>query len=506
VPTLATLLPRIAQRPPESPLITCGDSSLQVGTFLAQVDSLAGSLQARGVGPGVRVGVLHPNGPDAVVAWFAIWRAGAAMVPLNPRGAAEEIAAIAAQTRLGHVLVAPATAASVPPGIAATQHAGGDIRPIEAGAAEPVRAGDDPDVALVQFTSGTTGAPKAVPLRHDTVLAMLESVLGSLSNRAAPEPADGSGGAPERAPMPNLIPISLSLWAGIYNVLFAFCAGAPVVVMPTFEPAAFAEAVRTHGIRSVVLPPAAMVMCTDAADVPSLAPLRYVRSITAPLSPKEAIRFHDKFRVAILNCYGQTELGGEVIGWTAADWKAYGVDKLGAVGRPHRDVDIRIVRDAGDVEGVGELQVRTASTARDGALLDAERSGGDGFVRTGDLARIDADGFVWIVGRRGSMINRGGLKVAPGDVEEAIRGVDGVVDVAVVGAPDRRLGEVPWAFLVWRDGDQPDLPAVTTRCRERLAAYKVPAGYTLIDALPRNEIGKVVSRDLLAMLETDERG
>ena len=155
-------------------------------------------------------------------------------------------------------------------------------------------------------------------------------------------------------------------------------------------------------------------------------------------------------------------------------------------------------------DAVGELEVRTASTKKDVSLLAEDRHGGDGFVRTGDLARIDDDGFVWIVGRRSSMINRGGLKVAPGDVEEIIRSVPGVVDAAVVGAPDRRLGEVPWAFVVWRDDDPPDLAAVESRCREKLAGYKVPAGWTLIDALPRNEIGKIVPRELLSRLPEDK--
>jgi acyl-coenzyme A synthetase/AMP-(fatty) acid ligase len=342
-----------------------------------------------------------------------------------------------------------------------------------------------------------------VPLRHETILAMLGSVLGELGGS---RDADGGAHANERRAMPNLIPVSLSLWAGLYNVLFALSAGAPVVLMSAFEPVRFAELIREHDIRSVVLPPAAMVALVDSDDVESLDPLRYVRSITAPLSPKEATRFHEKFGVAILNCYGQTELGGEVIGWTAADWKAFGPQKLGAVGRPHRDVDVRLVADDGTVVSgagaTGELEVRTPSTRRDSASLDADRSGGDGYVKTGDLARIDDDGFVWILGRRSSMINRGGLKVAPADVEEVLRSSPDVVDVAVIAAPDRRLGEVPWAFVVWRDGVPPDLAALEARCRAQLAPYKVPAGWTTVDALPRNEIGKVLARELLVLLPT----
>ena len=183
----------------------------------------------------------------------------------------------------------------------------------------------DPDVALVQFTSGTTGRPKPVLLSHDGVLELLDGVIGTVRRPAAP-------GAPAPTPMPNLVPVSLSLWAGIYQVLFAFRVGAPVVVMETFEPNRFASLVREFGIRSTVLPPAAMTMLCDDPDVTDLSPLRYVRSITAPLSPLQARRFRDQFGIAILNGYGQTEIGGEIVGWSGADAKEWGNDEAG-IGR-----------------------------------------------------------------------------------------------------------------------------------------------------------------------------
>ena len=166
--------------------------------------------------------------------------------------------------------------------------------------------------------------------------------------------------------MPNLVPVSLSLWAGIYQVLFAFRLGAPVVLMERFDPSEFARLVGEYGIRSSVLPPAAMVMLARDKDVTSLEPLRYVRSVSAPLSPVHARHFHDRFGVAILNGYGQTELGGEVVGWTAADWKEFGADKLGAVGRPHAGIEVRVRED--------ELQVRRSSAPAD---ADTARRPGD---------------------------------------------------------------------------------------------------------------------------------
>jgi acyl-CoA synthetase (AMP-forming)/AMP-acid ligase II len=325
----------------------------------------------------------------------------------------------------------------------------------------------DLDVALVQLTSGTTGPPKPVPLRHSTVLALMDGVLRKLGWRG---PDAG------RPAQPNLIPVSLSLWAGIYNVLFAFRVGAPVVLMDGFSTTELAELVRRFEIRSVVLPPAAMTMLCDDDAVTDLGPLRIVRSITAPLSPLQARRFREKFGIAVLNSYGQTELGGEVVGWSAADAREHGDAKLGAVGRPHEGVELR-------VDDGGELWVHT-------------RAMGDGeFQRTGDIARVDDEGFVWIEGRVSDMVNRGGLKVFPAEVEEVLRLHPDVQDAAVIGAPDDRLGEVPWAFVVF-GGTGVEARVLDEHCRRHLAPYKVPVRFEAVDALPRNEAGKVLHRDL----------
>jgi acyl-CoA synthetase (AMP-forming)/AMP-acid ligase II len=295
------------------------------------------------------------------------------------------------------------------------------------------------------------------------------------------------------APMPNLIPVSLSLWAGIYNVLFAFRVGAPVVLMNGFDTERFAHLVDEFQIRSTVLPPAAMAMLVDDASVDHLTPLRFVRSITAPLSPMQARRFHEKFGISVLNSYGQTEIGGEIVGWNAADSREFGASKLGAVGRPHDGVEIRV-----DVE-TGELQVLTPSMSAgyaDGASL-ADRLTADGWFRTGDIGRVDTDGFVWIDGRVSDMINRGGLKVFPGEVEEVLRLNAAVADVAVAGMPDDRVGEVPVAFVVLREGQVLAAEQLEAHCREHLAPYKIPVRYESIAELPRNDVGKVLTRELV---------
>ena len=149
-----------------------------------------------------------------------------------------------------------------------------------------------------------------------------------------------------------------------------------------------------------------MTMLADDPELSDLAPLKYVRSISAPLSPLAARRFRDRFHIAVLNGYGQTEIGGEIVGWNASDSKQWGESKLGSVGRPHAGVAVRVVGVGGTEEaegGSGELWVRTAAMSAgylDGDDL-SDRLSADGWFRTGDVGRIDAEGFVYeIEGQR----------------------------------------------------------------------------------------------------------
>ncbi len=455
-----TRLGDLLEGPADETLVHVGDESWTRAEVRAKAGAVAARLADLGVEPGHAVAVQLPDGVDLVATLFGVWSTAAVYVPVNPRSTADEI---------DHVL------ASVSPAAVATP---------EAMTARVTDRRQDPDIALISFTSGTTGRPKPVLLRHSGVLTLMDGVLAKMG---------WTGRDPDKAPMPNLIPVSLSLWAGIYNLIFAFRVGAPVVLLSPFDPGGFADAVARFGIRSTVLPPAAMAMLTDEEEVTDLAPLRFVRSITAPLSPLQAHRFRDRFGIAILNCYGQTEIGGEIVGWNAEDSRRFGEAKLGAVGRPHEGVEVR-------VDGAtGELQVVTPALGAGyagGADL-ADRLTDDGWFRTGDVGRIDEDGFVWIEGRLSAMVNRGGLKVFPAEVEEVLRLHPSVADVAVAGVPDDRLGEIPWAFVVV-GGDTGELASTTleAHAREHLAPYKVPAGWTEVPELPRNEVGKVLLHEL----------
>jgi long-chain acyl-CoA synthetase len=452
----------------------------------ARAEALTAVLRDRGLRPGQAVGVMLPNGPDIVAALFGIWFAGGVYVPVNPQLSPDELAQVIAADRPAAIVTRPADAERIVdvPVVLAPGH-GTWSAPVPLDPEAPVSPAG---VAAISFTSGTTGRPKPVPLVHDNVLGLIDGVLGTLRGGGASGDA-----APKRAPMPNLIPTSLSLWAGIYNVIFAFRAGAAVIIMERFDTRAFAGFVERFQLRSTVLPPAAMTMLADDESISTLAPLKYVRSITAPLSPLQARRFRDRFGVMVLNGWGQTEIGGEIVGWSAQDAREFGDTHLGAVGRPHENVQLRI-------SDAGEILVRTpmidersaAGDHMDGRLVD-------GWFHTGDLGRIDPEGFLWIEGRVSDMINRGGLKVFPEEVAEVIRLSADVAECAVAGIPDDRLGEVPWAFVVPREGTTVDADALDALCREHLAPYKVPVRFEPLDALPRNEVGKVLLRELVAL-------
>jgi long-chain acyl-CoA synthetase len=470
---------------PDIAVYTLG-SGVSRGELATGAQQLGSLLTDAGLTTGQVVAAMLPNDAITIAALFGTWRAGGVYTPLNPRAADAELISQLETLRPVAVITTPDLADRLS-AFGLPLIVGANLSwSITPSAIAPENARQyDADVALLQFTSGTTGPPKPVPLRHATVLDLIDRLLAKLRG---PKPA---GGKSNRPPMPNLVPLSLSLWAGIYQVLFAFRAGSGVVLMDRFSPDDFAALVRRHRLRSTVLPPAALTAILHDESVTDLSPLKIVRSITAPLSPVQARRFRDRFGVIVLNSYGQTELGGEVVGWSAADAREYGESKLGSVGRPLPGIHVTTVDD--------EVLVRTPTTAArniDPAFHD--RLTDDGWFHTGDLGWFDDDGFLWLDGRVSDMINRGGLKVFPGAVEDVLLAADGVREAAVVGIPDERLGEVPWAFVT-RTHDQLSENDLLAWCRERLTPYRVPVRVVFVEHLPRNDIGKVVKRELAAL-------
>jgi acyl-coenzyme A synthetase/AMP-(fatty) acid ligase len=472
------------------PLVHTEDGSATLGEVTAAARVLAGKL---GPVAGAAVACVVDDGLRAVTAMFATWLAGGIYVPVNGRLTPAEARAQLAAAGPAAVVAGPGGQDKVPRQLnLLVEEPRGIWVPYRSGLAPATRrfTGDE---AIILRTSGTTGDPKPVLLHHAGVRDGIDTVIARLRG----------GREPSRDPMPNLIPTSMALWAGIWNTLFAFRTGAPVILLNRFDPATYAELVRRFGIRSTVLAPAMMTMLTEAAEITDLAPLRYVRSVTAPLTPDQARRFHARFGVDVLNSYGQTELGSEVAGWTAADIREFGAAKLGAVGRAHPGIAIRILgEDLAELspDSTGEIWIRSPFATDD----DGSGRVVDGFLRTGDLGRLDDDGFLWIEGRVSDMINRGGLKIVPQEVEEALRRHPGVADACVAGVPDARLGEVPVAWIRARPGAEPGEPELLAFVRESLSGYKTPVAVRFVDDFPRTEIGKVLRRVLAAGFENGQ--
>lgn len=456
----------------DQPLACWIDGAMTRAEMQAAATEVAERLRAGGVAPRQPVAHVVESGAIALAVMFGVWSVDAVYVPINGRLTNAEISAQLAATRPAAVVEhGPTWLVDTPAAWA------GELQP----------AG----TALVMHTSGTTGTAKPVVLSHDSVIEGIDTVLSTLRTTSP------AAKKPQGHKMPNLIPANLSLWAGIWNVLFALRSGAPVVLMDRFDTGEFATLVRRHEIRSTVLAPAMMAMLVEDPMINDLAPLAMVRSITAPLTPQQARAFKAKFGVGIMNCYGQTELGGEVVGWTAADLRQHGDDKLGSVGRPHKGIDVRILNEQGAQlprNGIGEIWIRSPYATRDESVTAGLV---DGFLRTGDVGRLDDDGFLWLEGRASEVINRGGLKILPQEVEEQLCALPEVAEACVGGVPDDRLGQVPVAWIRPHPGVRIDAPEVLSRLRTTLAGYKVPVALDVVVELPRNEIGKVLRRQLI---------
>jgi long-chain acyl-CoA synthetase len=468
----------------DMPLVHAEDRSATLGEVTAATRILAARL---GPVAGAPVACLVDDALRAVTAMFATWLAGGVYVPVNGRLTPAEVRGQLAAADPAMVVTGPGGHERVPGHLNLLVEQPGSIWVPYRSLQRPAAGRFTGDEALIMHTSGTTGDSKPVVLHHAGVRDGIDTVIAKLR---------GGRGA-RRSPMPNLIPTSMALWAGIWNTLFAFRTGAPVILLNRFDPVAYAALVKRFQLRSTILAPAMMTMLTETAEITDLAPLRYVRSVTAPLAPDQARRFRMRFGVDVLNSYGQTELGSEVAGWTAADIREFGAAKLGAVGRAHPGVAIRILgEDMAELppDTVGEIWVRSPFATED----DGSGRVIDGFLRTGDLGRLDADGFLWIEGRVSDMINRGGLKIVPQEVEEAMRQHPGVADACVAGVPDARLGEVPVAWVRPRAGAEPGEPELLAFVRQCLAGYKTPVAVRFVDDFPRNEIGKVLRRVLVA--------
>jgi len=270
---------------------------------------------------------------------------------------------------------------------------------------------------------------------------------------------------------------------GVFRILQCVAEARPFVLLERFELDRWAEAVRAHRPRAVSLVPTALRMVLHS-DLPrqDLASIRAVTSGTAPLSPEDSEAFTEKYGIPVLTSYAATEFGGGIAGWTLADHQKYWRAKRGSVGRANPGAGLRVIGDDGNPLGPDQIGLLEAKPAQLGPSAE--------WMRTTDLARIDADGFLWIIGRADQAIIRGGFKVSPEDVRSALENHPAVAGAAVVGRCDERLGETPVAMVELREPGSADAAGLLDFLRTRLARYEIPSDLAIVAELPRTASGK----------------
>jgi long-chain acyl-CoA synthetase len=474
--------------------------------------ALAGNLIGLGLAAGDRVAVCLPNLPEFVMAYFGILKAGLVMVPLNPLLKAPEIGyhlgdsgakaliafemftdeAAGATAELPDVrrfvVPFPGSDAPVPPGM----HPFDDL--LAECAPDPVRgdiaATDPTDTAVMIYTSGTTGRPKGAELSHFQ-LYMNCTVAGELFGCRHDDVALGV--------LPFFHVFGLS---SVLNLTTRF--GATVSIVPRFEVASVLDAIEGDKV-TVFLGVPTMFQGILAADRSGrdLSSVRVAVSGGASM-PGEVMRaFEEEFPVVILEGYGLSETASG-----ASFNRSAGERKVLSVGKPLWGVEMRVVDDD-DValppgeDQVGEIVIRGHNIMKGyhGRPEDTAAAMRNGWFHTGDLAYMDDDGFYFIVDRKKDLVIRGGYNVYPREVEEVLYEHPGLVEVAVIGRPDERLGEEVVAFVVAREGESPSAEEVIAYAKERLAAYKYPREVRFVDDLPKGPTGKVLKKELRASVE-----
>ncbi|MFY0406651.1 AMP-binding protein [Solicola sp. PLA-1-18] len=437
------------------------------------VGRLAAALAADGVGPGDRVAVLLPNRAEHPLTWLALMRLGAAMVPVNVRYRSADAAHVLTLTGATRVVTDAGSRGvldelDAPPRVLLVD----DL--LAAGAPPaPVAVPDEAAVVNVQMTSGTTGRPKGCLLTHRYWATIGQGMVDEF---------------------PHLGPDDVMLTAQPFsyidpqwNLVAALLAGAELVVLDGFHPSTFWERVRAHGVTYfyclAAMPTLLLRQPPDPADQQHR--VRAVQCSAIP--PALHAEIEERWGVPWFEAFGMTETGAD-LRVTPLDH-----DELvgsGCVGAP------TAYREARVDPATGELQLRGAGMM-DGYLDDpaaTEAAFVDGWFRTGDLARLDDEGRVYLVGRLKDMIRRSGENVAAREVEEVLLTHTSVRLVAVTGMPDEIRGEEVRAWVV-AEGDV-DAAALSAHCAERLARFKVPRYWSFHDDLPRTPSERVEKRRL----------
>jgi long-chain acyl-CoA synthetase len=486
-----------ARRVPGKPALRHRAREISYGELREEIRRFGAFIASR-ASRGARIGILLPNVPEFAIAYFGSIAAGAVAVPINQRLAPNEIAYVlsdcwisvlvttAAQHRKLTALPEAKTVFWVlvdgePPRDGLPFSATLDFAPLAELA--PTSPGD---VACLLYTSGTTGFPKGAMISHKNALFNAASCKRMLGYREDDV---------------SLVALPLFHVTGLHTQLVAFLAcGATLVLQEEYDTRRVLELVGRHRVTALFFVPAIYKLITLRDDLGSyeLSSVRFAGYGGAPMDPETIRALRRVFPgVALHNCYGLTESSSLATVLPSAE----ALSRADSVGLPVPETEAEVRNEKGEPlpRGTpGELYLRGPQIVQGywGAPDKTREAIRDGWLQTGDVARIDAEGFVHILDRVKDMINRGGEKIYGLEVENALYAFPGVAEAAVVGVPHTVFGEVPVAFIAPFPGTSLDAEAIRAHCASRLADYKVPVEVRFVEKLPRNPGGKVLKQVL----------
>ena len=488
--SLAANLTEAARRHPERVALRLDELEIPYAALDDASARLAALLVARGLQPGDRVGVMLPNVPYFAIAYYGVLRAGGVVVPMNvllkERETTFYLSDPGARAVIAwHEFAAAAQAGADAAGAECLVVAPGEFEELlgaVAPLAEPVaRSGSD--TAVILYTSGTTGTPKGAELTHANLRRNVEIVVEMLALGAD----DVILGA---LPLFHAFGQTAGLNAAV-------AAGACLTLIPRFHPAKALAIMERDGVTVFEGVPTMFAAMLHCGERPDTSALRLCVSGGAAL-PVEVMRgFEEAFACTVLEGYGLSETS-PVASFNHPDRER----KAGSIGTPVDGVDMKLL-DPGE-DGIGEIAIRGHNVMKgywNRPDATAEAIDADGWFRTGDLARVDEDGFFFIVDRSKDMIIRGGYNVYPREIEEVLYEHPAVREAAVVGIRDDILGEEVGAAVVLKPGAQADAAELRAFVKERVAAYKYPRKVWIVDDLPKGPTGKILKREIAIPVE-----
>lgn len=500
---MTTIIERIAAGPEDAPAIGAPErASLSHGGLRALMAATVDWLNGLGIGRGDRVAIVLPNGPEMATAFVSV-AAAATTAPLNPAYRAEELEFYLTDIGAKALIVAegddgPAVATATKLGIAILRllpdldgPAGGFTLQGEAiGSAEkPGLAGPD-DIALLLHTSGTTSRPKLVPLSHANVAASTAHIGETLAL------------TPEDCCL-NIMPL-FHIHGLIAAVLSSIGAGGSVVCTPGFNALRFfawlQEVEPTWYTAVPTMHQAILARAGRNADIVAASRLRFIRSSSASLPPQVMAELEETFRCPVIESYGMTEAAHQM----ASNPLPPRDRKPGSVGIA-AGPEVAIMAEAGDLLGPdteGEIVIKGPNVTT-GYENNPEANGSafaHGWFHTGDQGVMDAEGYVRVTGRLKEIINRGGEKISPREVDEILMDHPAVAQVVTFAMPHDKLGEEVAAAVVLREGAEADEQAIRAFAATRLADFKVPRKVLVLDEIPKGATGKLQRIGLSAKL------